>query len=128
MLSDVNKIQHELLPHKQTQSQVEEELPPQQGFLRRLGASPAMMHYNRLIIWMIIVNIAYVGLITQGAWQMGAMPLDDLLYNLQRGEMLRPDYTIDEFRQILTEGSITEVSGQEMTLDEEQAAADEEDE
>ena len=59
---------------------------------------------------------------------MGAMPLDDLLYNLQRGEMLRPDYTIDEFRQILTEGSITEVSGQEMTLDEEQAAADEEDE
>jgi hypothetical protein len=60
------------------------------------------------------------------AWQMGAMPLDDLLYNLQRGEMLRPDYTIDEFRQILTEGSITEVSGQQMTLDEEQEETDQE--
>ena len=56
------------------------------------------------------------------------MPLDDLLYNLQRGEMLRPDYTIEEFSQLLTEGSITQVSGQEMTLDEEQAEADDEDE
>ena len=62
------------------------------------------------------------------AWQQGAMPLDDLLYNLQRGEMLRPDYTIEEFSQLLTEGSITQVSGQEMTLDEEQAEADDEDE
>ena len=62
------------------------------------------------------------------AWQQGAMPLDDLLYNLQRGEMLRPDYTIEEFSELLTEGSITEVSGQEMTLDEEQAEAEDEDE
>lgn len=62
------------------------------------------------------------------AWQQGAMPLDDLLYNLQRGEMLRPDYTIEEFSQLLTEGSITQVSGQEMTLDEEQAEAEDEDE
>ena len=62
------------------------------------------------------------------AWQQGAMPLDDLLYNLQRGEMLRPDYTIEEFSQLLTEGSITQTAGQEMTLDEEQAEADDEDE
>lgn len=62
------------------------------------------------------------------AWQQGAMPLDDLLYNLQRGEMLRPDYTIEEFSELLTEGSITQVSGQEMTLDEEQAEAEDEDE
>ena len=39
-----------------------------------------------------------------GAWQSGAIPLDDLLYNLQRGEMLRPDYSIDEFKDLLETG------------------------
>lgn len=38
------------------------------------------------------------------AWQNGAMPLDDLLYNLQRGEMLRPDYSLEEFKELLTTG------------------------
>ena len=56
--SGVNEIQQDPLPHKRTQSQVEEELPPQQGLLRRIGASPAMMHYNRLIVLMIFVNLS----------------------------------------------------------------------
>jgi hypothetical protein len=38
------------------------------------------------------------------AWQSGAIPLDDLLYNLQRGEMLRPDYSLDEFKELLENG------------------------
>jgi phosphopantothenoylcysteine synthetase/decarboxylase len=29
------------------------------------------------------------------AWQAGAMGQADMLYNLQRGEMLRPDYDIN---------------------------------
>ena len=106
MLSDVNKIQQELLPHKQTQSQVEEELPPQQGFLRRLGASPAMMHYNRLIILMIIVNVAYVGLITQGTWQISAIPLSILsnlvIVNISFAIVVRQQYVINLFFKIAT--------------------------
>lgn len=104
--SGVKEIQQKPSPHKQAQSQVEEELPPQQGFLRRLGASPAMMHYNRLIALMIIVNLVYVGRITQGAWQIGAIPLNALsnlvIVNISFAIVLRQQYVINLFFKIAT--------------------------
>lgn len=53
------------------------------------------------------------------AWQSGAIPTDDLIYNLQRGEILRPDFTIDEVKDMLA-GNETPVVGQPMDLDEDQ--------
>ena len=53
------------------------------------------------------------------AWQSGAIPTDDLIYNLQRGEILRPDFTIDEVKDML-EGSEAPVIGKPMELDEEE--------
>ena len=51
------------------------------------------------------------------AWQSGAIPLDDLIYNLQRGEILRPDYSIDEVKGLLEQTPTTTV-GNELELDE----------
>ena len=43
--------------------------------------------------------------------------LDDLIYNLQRGEILRPDYSIDEVKGLLEQTPTTTV-GNELELDE----------
>ena len=53
------------------------------------------------------------------AWQSGAIPTDDLIFNLQRGEILRPDFTIDEVKDMLA-GNEAPVVGQPMDLDEDQ--------
>ena len=51
------------------------------------------------------------------AWQGGAIPLDDLIYNLQRGEILRPDFSIDEVKDLLEQNPTT-IVGKELELDE----------
>lgn len=58
------------------------------------------------------------------AWQSGAIPTDDLIYNLQRGEILRPDFTIDEVKDMLA-GNETPVVGQPMDLDDEEPEPEE---
>lgn len=107
--SDVNVnevIRREALPTKQPPSRVKDELPPQQGFLRRLGKRPEMMHYNRLIALMIIINLAYVGLITQGTWRLGDIPLTLLsnlaIVNFTFAILLRQQYIINLFFKIAT--------------------------
>jgi hypothetical protein len=49
------------------------------------------------------------------AWQSGAIPTDDLIYNLQRGEILRPDFTIEEVKDMLA-GNETPVIGKALDL------------
>jgi hypothetical protein len=107
--SDINVnevIRQEALPLKQPPSRVEDELPPQQGFLRRLGKRPEMMHYNRLIALMIIINLAYVGLITEGTWRLGDIPLTLLsnlaIVNFTFAILLRQQYVINLFFKIAT--------------------------
>ena len=107
--SDVNVnevIRPEALPPKQPTSRVEDELPPQQGFLRRLGKRPELMHYNRLIALMIIINLAYVGLITKGTWRLGDIPLTLLsnlaIVNFTFAILLRQQYVINLFFKIAT--------------------------
>ena len=51
------------------------------------------------------------------AWQSGAIPTDDLIYNLQRGEILRPDFSIDEVKDLL-ENSGAPMVGKEIELEE----------
>lgn len=51
------------------------------------------------------------------AWQSGAIPTDDLIYNLQRGEILRPDFSIDEVKDML-ENSGAPIVGSELNLEE----------
>jgi len=61
------------------------------------------------------------------AWQSGAIPTDDLIYNLQRGEILRPDFTIEEVKDMLA-GSEAPTVGKPMELaDDEEQQADEQD-
>ena len=51
------------------------------------------------------------------AWQSGAIPTDDLIYNLQRGEILRPDFSIDEVKDML-ENSGAPMVGKAIDLEE----------
>lgn len=52
-----------------SREQTETGLPPQQSLLRRLSKHPEMMHYNRLIFLVVIVNLAILGFgATQGMW------------------------------------------------------------
>lgn len=45
------------------------DLPPRQGWLRRLGSSPQMMHYNRLIWLVALTNIGLAALgVVRGWW------------------------------------------------------------
>jgi hypothetical protein len=53
------------------------------------------------------------------AWQSGAIPTDDLIYNLQRGEILRPDFTIEEVKDMLA-GNEAPVIGKPMELGDEE--------
>lgn len=61
------------------------------------------------------------------AWQSGAIPTDDLIFNLQRGEILRPDFTIDEVKDMLA-GNEVPVMGQRIDLDDEEPEEEAEDE
>ena len=61
------------------------------------------------------------------AWQSGAIPTDDLIFNLQRGEILRPDFTIDEVKDMLA-GNEVPVMGQRIDLDDEEPEDEAEDE
>ena len=58
------------------------------------------------------------------AWQSGAIPLDDLIYNLQRGEILRPDYSIDDVKGLLEQTPTTTV-GNQLELDESEDESEE---
>jgi hypothetical protein len=45
------------------------ELPPPQSLWRRLASHPSMMHYNRLIFLVLVVNLALLGFgATRGMW------------------------------------------------------------
>ncbi|MCG8350844.1 MAG: hypothetical protein MI924_23985, partial [Chloroflexales bacterium] len=37
------------------------DLPPQQSLFRRIGKHPVLMHYNRLIALVVLVNLAFLG-------------------------------------------------------------------
>ena len=81
-------------------------LPPENSWLRRVGKRPEMMHYNRLIALMIILNLAYVGWVTQGTWQIGAVPLSVLsnlvIVNISYAALLRQQYVVNLFFKIAT--------------------------
>ena len=48
------------------QIQTDGGLPPQQSLLKRMSKHPSMMHYNRLIVLVLVVNLAVLGV---GLWR-----------------------------------------------------------
>lgn len=83
----------------QPQLRIEEDLPRRQGLLQRMGKHPSLMHYNRLIALVIVANLAYLGLATQGTWRTGAIELGTLsnlvLLNISLAILIRQQYVIN---------------------------------
>jgi hypothetical protein len=82
-------------PAKKTDSN----LPDQQSALRRLGKRPELMHYNRLIVLVIAVNLIFLGLSTGGSWRIGDLYLGTLsnmvLINISLAILIRQQYVIN---------------------------------
>ena len=76
-------------------------LPPPRGFLRRLGKSPRMMHYNRLAALVLVVNaVVLAGHLTGGLWAQRASAVVDTLstlvvVNLTIAVVIRQHYVIN---------------------------------
>ncbi len=88
------------------QPQTEEALPPQENKLRRLWKRPEMMHYNRLIALVLVLNIAYLGFATQGSWLPGDIGLKTLsnlvIINISMAILIRQQYVINALFKIAT--------------------------
>ena len=93
---------------KQPQHQVETDLPPQKSLLHRISKHPKMMHYNRLIALVALINLAFLLLgLTQGLWTtISGIPLRTLsnlvLVNIALAILIRQQYVINMLFKIAT--------------------------
>ena len=93
---------------KQPQYQVETDLPPQKSLLHRISKHPKMMHYNRLIALVALINLAFLLLgLTQGLWTtISGIPLRTLsnlvLVNIALAILIRQQYVINMLFKIAT--------------------------
>jgi len=91
---------------KPQQSALVNGLPRQQSALRRLGKQPAMMHYNRLIALVILVNLVYMGFATQWRWQPADLALNTLfnliVVNISLAILIRQQYVINVLFKVAT--------------------------
>jgi hypothetical protein len=84
------------------------ELPLQQSLLLRLVRHPLLMHYNRLIALVVIVNLAVLGIrVTQGHWWaddgINLVPISNLvLANLSLAILIRQHYVINLLFKLAT--------------------------
>ena len=75
-------------------------LPPQQSLWRRIGSHPLLMHYNRLIFLVVMINLTIFGYgITQGWWTNSGDELNVLsnlvLVNISLAILIRQQYVIN---------------------------------
>ncbi|MEZ4646920.1 MAG: hypothetical protein R3E31_30045 [Chloroflexota bacterium] len=93
---------------EQAQAQQKAELPPTQHVLRRIWKQPAMMHYNRLILFVMVANaIALAVGVTRGGWWTGsgiALPvLSNLVVaNISLAILIRQQYVINLLFKVAT--------------------------
>lgn len=83
-------------------------LPPRRGVLRRLLSGPALMHYNRLIALVLLVNLAFLAFgLSRGAWWTATgVALDGIadlvLANLSLAILIRQPYVINALFKLAT--------------------------
>ena len=83
-------------------------LPPQRGLLRRLLSGPALMHYNRLIALVLLVNVAFLAFgLGRGAWWTATgvaldVIADLVLANLALAILIRQPYVINLLFELAT--------------------------
>ncbi|MCP4417602.1 MAG: hypothetical protein GY805_13340 [Chloroflexi bacterium] len=74
-------------------------MPRENGFLRRVGKRPEMMHYNRLIALVMVINMTVFGVITQGNWITSGIELSTLsnmvVINIALAILIRQQYVIN---------------------------------
>lgn len=85
----------------------EGDLPPQQGLLKRLGRHPALMHYNRLIALVLLVNLGVLGFgLTPPGWLDGSISLHTLsnlvLANFSLAILIRQQLVINLLFKLAT--------------------------
>lgn len=79
----------------------EDELPPQKGVIQRVAARPSMMHYNRLIFLVALVNLVVLGMgASRGMWWTSdGIALDTIsnlvLANISMAILIRQQYVIN---------------------------------
>ncbi len=105
--STVNEgLLRRLFPVKQTKGQTKDAMPRLQSWLRRVGKRPEMMHYNRLIALVLVVNVAILGVVTQGSWLPGDISLVTLsnlvVVNIALAILIRQQYVINLLFKIAT--------------------------
>ena len=90
------------------QRQTDIELPRKQSLLRRIGRHPSLMHYNRLIALVLLVNLAFLvyGVSRGGWWTSSGIDLVALsnlvLANLSLTILIRQQYVINLLFRIAT--------------------------
>jgi hypothetical protein len=103
-IADVRMPQRQIL--KRPSQQTDTYLPPQQSALRRLSKRPEMMHYNRLIVLVIVANLLFWGLVTGGSWQISDLALGTLsnlvLVNISLAILIRQQYVINLLFKVAT--------------------------
>jgi len=94
---------------KDTRAQVtaDTDLPIQDNPWRSFWATPTMMHYNRLIVLVMLVNLAVLVCgITQGWWQSNSLALATIsnlvIGNLSLAILIRQQYVINLLFKIAT--------------------------
>jgi hypothetical protein len=98
--ADLSATQRDIGPKTPRQA-ASLDLPPQQSLFRRLGKHPAMMHYNRLIALVVLVNLVFLGFVIMGssAGISGALDLSTLsnliLAHFALAILIRQQYVIN---------------------------------
>lgn len=84
------------------------ELPPLQSWWRRLGKYPVMMHYNRLILLTVVVNLVILDVaVTRGLWWRGSSVVlstisNLVLANISMAILIRQQYVINLLFKVAT--------------------------
>ena len=105
--STVNEgLLRRLFPVKQTTVQTKDTLPQQQSWLRRVWKRPELMHYNRLIALVLLINVAYLGAASNGTWFPGEISLvkmsNLIVVNISIAILIRQQYVINWLFKIAT--------------------------
>ena len=85
-------------PQHKPSPQPEIALPPQQSFLRRISKHPRMMHHNRLILLVAVINLVIFG--SSGTWWtsngINLVAISNLvLVNISMAILIRQQYVIN---------------------------------
>ena len=105
--STVNEgLLRRLFPVKQATVQTKDSLPQQQSWLRRVWKRPELMHYNRLIALVLLINVAYLGVASNGTWlpsEISLMIMSNLIVvNISIAILIRQQYVINWLFKIAT--------------------------